>query len=308
MNVPIELPPGLDGRPATRGDLADVYTLVAAYEQRVIGETMVELDELEGDWDRPSFVPERHSLLVHDQDALVGWGEVYGARRATGFVHPDAWGHGIGGALVDWIVAVAHAEGGRRVGQTVPDGDTAAAELLRARGWSPLWTSWVLELPPGERVPPRALPGGYVLRDFRPGQDERATYRVIEDAFNEWPDRDPTEYRDWAAPVLGRPGFEPWQILLVGHGDEVVGACHLVVSGETGWINQVAVAREHRGRGIAQALMAAAFDAARTRGAVRGELSTDSRTGALGLYERIGMRVKSSFTHWAVDLLGAGPA
>ncbi|MPZ61511.1 MAG: GNAT family N-acetyltransferase, partial [Propionibacteriales bacterium] len=34
----------------------------------------------------------------------------------------------------------------------------------------------------------------------------------------------------------------------------------------------------------------------------RGELSTDSRTGALGLYEHVGMRVRNTFEHWALDL------
>jgi hypothetical protein len=31
-------------------------------------------------------------------------------------------------------------------------------------------------------------------------------------------------------------------------------------------------------------------------------LSTDSRTGALGLYERVGMKVTRSYTHFAKEL------
>ncbi len=79
----------------------------------------------------------------------------------------------------------------------------------------------------------------------------------------------------------------------------MVGACHLVISQDTGWVNEVAVARPERGRGLGQALLVAAFAAGREHGCPRAELSTDSRTGALGLYEHLGMQVTSSYTHWA---------
>jgi hypothetical protein len=32
------------------------------------------------------------------------------------------------------------------------------------------------------------------------------------------------------------------------------------------------------------------------------QLSTDSRTGALGLYEHVGMRIVRSYTHYAKEL------
>ena len=305
MDVPIDLPAGLSARPPRESDLAAMHAVIAAYEERFLGEVMIELEDLEADWQRPSFDPDRDAVLVLDGDEVVACGEVHQARRVTASVRPDAAGRGIGAALVDWSVRLVAQRGGSKVGQTVPDADAAAAQLFRSRGWAPLWTSWVLELPPGEAIAPRPLPGGYRLRTLRPGQDEQAAYQVVEDAFGEWPEREPTTYGDWAATVVGRPGFEPWQLLLAvtgeGEAEQVVGACHLIVSGGAGWVNQVAVSRAHRGRGIAQALLAAAFAAARERGADKAELSTDSRTGALSLYERLGMRVKSSFTQWAGD-------
>lgn len=300
MHTPIRLPAGLSARAVARDDLAAVLAVICAYEERVLGESLTDLPDLESDFDRPSFEAERDSVLVLDGDEPVGWGEVFGGHRGMAVVVPTAWGRGIGTAIVDWSTAVAAAAGSERVGQTVPDADAAAAALLRSRGWEPLYASWVLELPPGSEVAPRPLPDGYALRDLRPGHDEQAAHRVIEEAFSEWPDREPVAYADWAAQVLGRPGFEPWQLLLVEHHGAVVGACYTVLSGETGWVYQLAVAREHRGRGLAQAVLVAAFAACRERGAPRAELSTDSRTGALPLYERLGMRVRLSFTHWTV--------
>lgn len=296
----MHLPPGFRARAAQRPDLPDLHRVVAAYEHRLLGEVMVELEDLEADWRRPSFDPARDSLVVLRDDDVVGCAELYRGRRAAGCVHPDSWGLGIGAALVDWSIARAGELGATVIGQTVPDADSAAADLFRGRGWCPRWTSWVLEVPPGSAIAERPLPPGYAVRPLRPGQDERAAYEVVESAFSEWPDREPTSYEDWAATLLERPGFEPWQLLLAVAGDgAVVGACHLVVSDGTGWVNQLAVDRSHRGQGLAQALLAQAFGAARERGAERGELSTDSRTGALTLYERLGMRVKWSFTHHA---------
>lgn len=302
----LDLPAGLAARPPRRDDLPAVYALVAAHEQRLLGEPLTDLEDLEADWERPSYVPERDAVLVHEGERLVAWAEVHKARNAIACVHPDDLGRGVGSALVAWCGRTAAAQGGTTVGQTVPDSDSAAAALFRAHGWSPLWTSWVLELPPGEVVPARPLPEGYRLRELRPGADEPAAYRVIEDAFSVWPGREPTSYEDWAATVLGRPGFAPWQLLLVEAPDgSVVGACHLVVSATTAWVGQLAVDAAHRRLGLGQALMAAAYAAAAQRGTTRSELSTDSRTGALTLYERLGMRVKWSFTQWAGEAVSS---
>lgn len=68
--------------------------------------------------------------------------------------------------------------------------------------------------------------------------------------------------------VVRRPGFEPWHLRVVS-----APAGDVVAMAEAG----------HRG----------------TR---RCELSTDSRTGALGLYEKVGRRVASTWVNRAIDL------
>ena len=49
-------------------------------------------------------------------------------------------------------------------------------------------------------------------------------------------------------------------------------------------------------------MLADAFTLARSHGAVRCYLGTDSRTGALGLYEKVGMVVSSAWVNLATDL------
>ena len=67
-------------------------------------------------------------------------------------------------------------------------------------------------------------------------------------------------------------------------------------------MEQLAVERSHRGKGLAQALLSDAFGRAREHGATRSELSTDSRTGALDLYLKLGMEVTQVWTHLVTDL------
>lgn len=310
MTVPIDLDRVRDTapltcRPARADDAGAVLELVNACERHDLGEALLEADDIAGDWQRPSFDLTTDSICLFDGPRLVGYGEVYRARRAEGFVHPDARGRGLGAALLRWTWDVSRARGGTLVGQSVVDsGD--AARLFAAYGYEPLWTSWILELAPGAEIAPAPLPAGTQVRPYQPGE-ERVVFEVVENAFNEWPGRDPSTYEDWAAGTLQRPGFEPWQLLVAAESDgtgaeRVVGACHVVVADGDGWVSYLAVRADRRGRGLGRALLGHAFAVARERGATRCELSTDSRTGALSLYEHVGMRVRKSFTHYARQL------
>lgn len=304
MTTPPELTAPFDARPLTSGDAQAVTDLMAECELHDIGEVQIELEDIVGDWQRPSFDLFTQSTGVYDENGrLVAYAEVYQARRAEVYVLPRVRGRGVGSTLMAWTWRLAAELGGTLVGQTVPGGLAGAAALFEAHGYRPLWTSWILELPEGAAIASEPLPAGTEVRALVPGQDERAAYETVEEAFSEWPDRDPVSFEDWAAVVLERPGFEPWQLLLAVErrmdGDHVVGVCYITPSRDTGWVQYLAVRRDRRGRGLARALLVRAFAETRSRGMPRAELATDTRTGALGLYERVGMRAKETFVHWA---------
>ncbi len=102
--------------------------------------------------------------------------------------------------------------------------------------------------------------------------------------------------------MLDREGADPGHFRVAKAGGEVIGAAIVHDSGGTTWIPQLAVRADRRGEGIAQELLAQAFEAGRSRGCATGELATSERTGALGLYERLGMRVVAEFQTWRLDL------
>jgi mycothiol synthase len=123
---------------------------------------------------------------------------------------------------------------------------------------------------------------------------------VVDDAFSEWPGRDPEPYEVWASDVLVHPKFAPETSPLAFDGDELVGAILAADFPELGegWIAQLATKASHRRRGIGQALLRTTFGWFFERGRRVAGVSTDSRTGALGLYERVGMRVQRQYTRY----------
>jgi len=63
------------------------------------------------------------------------------------------------------------------------------------------------------------------------------------------------------------------------------------------WVEQLAVARAHRGGGLARALLEHGLGVTWRRGVRRFGLGTESRTGARGLCQHVGMRVRRSYAH-----------
>ena len=316
--VPVEgLPAGLSTRPLRREDSRAVYDLIAASERHDLGSVEVEEADLVGDWGRPSFDIATSTVGVFsgtdgaEGGEIVGYAELTSDTRADAHVHPDHRRRGIGTALSAWVRATARARGSAVIGSPVPQGSDGD-RLLESLGYFVRWESWVLELPPGAEIVEQPLPAGSSIRTAETEEDQRAAWTILEDAFLEWAERDREPFEDFAAEVMGRPGFEPWHLRLVVDGDGVpVGACHLVMfSGEPtgGYVQSLGVRRDRRHQGLARALLADAFANARQAGAVTSELSTDSRTGALGLYERVGMRVRQTWLHRAYDLTRPEPA
>jgi ribosomal protein S18 acetylase RimI-like enzyme len=87
-------------------------------------------------------------------------------------------------------------------------------------------------------------------------------------------------------------------------GDRMVGAVVSVDDPQLGegYIERVAVARDQRNRGIARLLLRWAFRAFYQHGQRHCALWTHSGTGALSLYERVGMTVRRSSTVYSKQL------
>ena len=301
MSETLDLPAGLTGRPLVMSDARAVFEVMAAQELHDTGEVAIEEADIVGDWQRPSYDVSAGTVGVFDGDLLVAYAEHMGADRGDAAVHPDHRGRGIGTALAGWMQARARAAGESVVGMPVPQG-SAGDRLLEALGYRVRWNSWVLQLPEGATVPARDLPAGYAIREATP-DDYAACWTVLEDAFLEWSVREREPFEDFLARTVQRPGFEPWNLrLVVDATAQAVGATVVHPYGTEGYVDRLATRRDQRGQGIAQAMLVDAFEVARAHGATTSGLNTDSRTGALGLYEKVGMQVTQNWVNRAIDL------
>jgi mycothiol synthase len=297
------LPEGLTTRPLVQSDAHAVFVLMAAQEQEDIGEVSIEEADIVSDWARPSHDLGARSVGVLDGDTLVAYAELMGADRADTSVLPSHRGRGIGTWLAHWLQDLGRGLGSTVVGMPVPQG-SPGDRLLAELGFRIRWTSWVLRLPEGASIPHRDLPAGYAIRTAEPAELP-ALHDVLEDAFLEWSVREREPYDDFVAATTGRPGFEPWNLRVALDPDGVVVGVSLVLvsdDGRTGYVDRLAVRADQRNRGLAQALLVDSFAQARAHGTTTSELSTDSRTGALGLYERVGMVTDSIWVNRAIDL------
>ena len=308
MTHALDLPEGYSARPLTAADARAVFEVMAAQEKHDVGSVEIEEADIVADWQRPGYVVEDHGIGVLDASGvLVAYAEHVRHDRGDAAVHPDHRGRGLGTALAGWMQDTARAAGATVVGMPVPEG-SAGDRLLEALGYHVRWNSWVLTLPEGATVPDRPLPEGYAVRAAASDEERRGAWNVNEDAFLEWSDRPRDTFEEWQADTVLRPGFEDWHLRVVlDPAGEVVGMAFLVMAAQEdgstqAYIARLATRKDQRGRGLGQVLLVDAFRVAREHGASSSSLSTDSRTGALGLYEKVGMVVTSNWVNRAIDL------
>ncbi len=293
------LPLGYVSRPLTTGDVNALWELEAAGEVFDDGVVEVELSDLVAEWRQPDFDPAVMSMGVFRDDRLVAYAKVFQG-RAEALVHPKHRGEGIGSVLMRWTWEVARREGRARVGQTISDNETAAEALFRANGYEYGHTSWILRVELEASPAPIVLPAGYRFRPYRPGKDDREVYTLIDSAFDEWRglSSESMGFENWVNSTLYKVPAE--LVVLIESGPTVVGAAigHDYGEDVEGWIEQVAVEKGRRGQGLGRALLQESFRRFWELGRRQCGVSTDSRTGALGLYEHVGMSVRRSYTRW----------
>jgi ribosomal protein S18 acetylase RimI-like enzyme len=290
---------GVSWRPLTAADTEAIYQLEAAGELFADGEVEIALADVKADWSRPDFDPMTMSLGAFAGPRLIAYAQVMQG-RAEALVHPEYRGRGLGTALARWTWEVARSEGRDRVGQTISANERSAAELFEALGYIPGFTAWILRIHLTRPLAVPSLPEGYRFRPYRRGEDDRDIYRLIDEAFDEWRNADSESmgFENWAASTLH--SVRPDWVVLIADSAGLVGVAVGLDYGadDEGWIEQVAVHKDHRRQGLGGALLEESFRRFRESGRTCAGVSTDSRTGALGLYQHVGMSIARSYTRW----------
>jgi len=300
----VNLPPGYTARASRATDLDGALAVLHARDLLEVGRPDATAGWIEDAWRSPRVDVETDTRVVEGPDgSLVAYADVthvddpeYASSWAP--VHPEHRGLGIGAALLAWIEARAASLPARVLHQHVERGDTAARDLLGKAGFRVVRTHlhMVRDLAdgPGAAV---GSPPEVAIRSMREG-DERAVHHVVRESFAEHFAITVEPFDVWWGEWSADPLFDAELFLVAEHADAgIVGVACDFQDADVGWVGDLGVLPEWRGRGIARALLAASFDAFRARGVATARLNVDAEneTGAADLYRAVGMREHRRF-------------
>lgn len=244
-------------------------------------------------------------------------GEEYHKLSLEGAVRPDLRGRGIGTRLAQAMKHRAleahearHPELPAFLSVRGLADNTAQRDLLAGLGLTPERWAFVMRADlarlPGQ--PP--LPEGLEVRTYRP-ELSAALHEAHNAAFVDHPHFTPWSETMWKQWVTGARAFRPEHTLLAvdpAAPDRVVGYVQTMeydaYEQQTGrreaYVAKVGTRREHRGRGLAGALLGQALLGYRAAGYDEASLDVDSEnpTGALGIYRRAGFEVETRWTDY----------
>lgn len=313
MDASGNLPPGYRLRPPKFDEAADIDRLSAACDAALGAPPSVSEDLIREFWDRPRFVLEADAWVVELGRTVVGYAEVWDmdTTRLSAFaaVHPDHTGRGIGSALAALVEgrAAEKASGGARLFSAALTQDDSAAQLLAGRGYTWARRFWHMEVELGRGLEAATPPSDIQLRRLDPESDLPAAHRILEEAFQDHWDYSPTPYEEFVDRNVHGDDFDPALWVIAVDAGEPVGVLYGSAHTDRGWVSELGVLRSHRGRGIATAMLRESFSKFERRGLPRVRLNVDSDnlTGAVSLYERVGMRVVTSYDLWARAIEGS---
>jgi mycothiol synthase len=311
-------------------DLEAVAAVLAADDLDDAGRVVLDTGFVRSQWQRPGFDLHADAVVAVDRTGeVLGYGQVIRVEpdeaASWAVVDPERRGLGIGGALLDRLIA--------RAAELLPEatvvrfqnainaGDRAAAALLESRGLHLVRHFWHMGIDPSQAgsegapagddpaktagsdaaaaggAPP---PPGIEIEALRAPAELPAVHAVLEEAFADHWDHQALSFAEWSAQHTERPDHDPSLWLVAHAGATVVGALAATLRDERGWVDLLAVEPAHRGRGIGAALLWRSFAAFAARGAEEILLAVDAEnaTGATALYQSVGMRVVKRWDAW----------
>jgi ribosomal protein S18 acetylase RimI-like enzyme len=242
-------------------------------------------------WQTPSFDPSRHLWFADG-----AFGALYAPNQAAvrgNAVHVPA--------LLDRIEAQARRENLKQLAFVIPEWDEPAWRAYEESGFTLATEVLKLEVALEGPPPPASPPDGVTFRTYG-DTDAPAVRELLDAAYVDWDDTYvPFAHDDWLAFMTENDSFDPAYWFLAEAGGDLAGVC---LTWKEGWIKDVAVAPDARGRGLGEALLRHAFASFYESGVRRIGLKVDAHnpTSAIRLYERLGMKVVERFRHYLKKL------
>jgi len=281
-------------RPARAEDAEAVFELYADwqrsnYGQVEIGREMYDTILASADG---SFVAEVDGRIVGEADASGGWIDVG--------VEPSVRRRGIGTALLQAAEGTATAKPTLLMAL---QSDAPGAAFAQANGYEKAWEVWLMGIDLPEAIPEPEWPEGVSVRTYGGEEAEaREIKELLDLAYAEEFHHQPVTFESWSRFMFEDPMFDATVWFLAVADGKIVGAA---LNWDEGYIKDLVVHPDWRGRGLGKALVYQTFGEFKRRELPRVTLKTDSNnpTDAWRLYERAGMRKERTY-----EIFQKGPA
>ena len=283
-------------RAATTADAAAIARVYTSYDTVELGAPETDLDDVE----TMLGLDGSDQVVVEAGGQVVGFAEVSRSGEVETIVDPSyADARDVHRDLLRWVVDRAAERGIALIEHwagTRPDG---AAALLTEAGFAHARTLWRMGRATSPVPPEPTWPDGVELRPFEKERDARDVWSVIQTSFAGNHGSHVRPFEEWERLVLGR-GYDALPAVEDGR---VVGVATVGVNNGDGHVGQLGVLPEHRGRGLAKALLTASFRRDAALGFARTTLTVDGENEqARRLYESVGMTVEKEFRRWERDV------
>jgi ribosomal protein S18 acetylase RimI-like enzyme len=280
-------------RAITEADLAAVAELVRRVETALFGAPEQDAAEI-ADRVREAEPLAARSRLAEEDGQVRGaaWSSRTDAELA---VDPDLEPLAVLAELLSWLEQLPAPELG------VLSCDVALLDTLQERGWRHERSSFELFRDVSNDWQP-AQPDWPDDVEVRAPQEEdlpdvhRLLY--VDARWADVPGHHERPYEEWRRLFLAGVPLD-LQVVALRNRRPVGVALNRVFADGTGWVSQLAVARDDRGRGLGRALLLESLQRLRTAGAaVLGLDVQGSNDTALGLYLSVGLQVRREFRHF----------
>jgi mycothiol synthase len=306
----VQLPSGFTARPATLDDLNTVVDVINASTQADVGVSDATPFTIGRYWRGLDVKLDTDTQLIFAANGQPAGCALFMDETPPAPYDVDTWVHpafaeaGVGEALLRWIdqraeQALRHAPTGTRASLDhvyVYAQNRLAQQRLERFGYVRERVFYRMAIEFDTPPPEPQLPPGIAIRSFRLGEEDRAVYDAFEEAqADEW-GHERLPYDKWRYYYIeAEENFDPAAWFLAVEGETIVGyaLCRWDRAGEPGrsTVRYLAVRQPWRKRGIALALLHAAFGGMYRHGKRGAGLGVDatSYTGADRLYVRAGM-------------------
>ena len=310
------LPGGLLVRPPTMDDAQAITEVIVACDIDEYGEPDFTEQDLRSIWQTPGYDMATDSwVVIAPEGQIVGFATVSDNEHVRmymyGAVHPAYRGRGIGTRLMRLAetrarqhISLAHPDARVTLQNWLSGVNTDAQCLLEQQGFTDIRHHWRMEIEMLEPPPTPVWPEDITIRTIVPGQDDRAVFEMIDEAFQDHWGHMPGNFEKWQNWTVKRKDFDPSLYFLACDGDELAGSALCKYQLNIGWVDDLGVRRPWRRHGLGLALLHHAFGEFYRRGTYKVGLGVDSQnlTGATRLYERAGMHIARQYIGYEKEL------